>query len=104
VAEQPNFAYGGQAVIEGVMIRGRNHFSLAVRRQDGSITHTHQPLNALLTGRIRRVPLIRGGAVLIETLVLGVKALHQSANMAPKPQNPCMMPLYNDKTSLISTF
>jgi uncharacterized protein YqhQ len=82
VAEQPSFASGGQAVIEGVMIRGRNHFSLAVRRQDGSITHTQQPLNALLTGRIRRVPLIRGGAVLIETLVLGVKALHQSANMA----------------------
>jgi uncharacterized protein YqhQ len=82
VAQQPSFAYGGQAVIEGVMIRGRNHFSLAVRRQDGSITHTHQPLNTLFTGRIRRIPLVRGGAVLIETLMLGVKALHQSANMA----------------------
>jgi uncharacterized protein YqhQ len=82
VAEQSSFAYGGQAVIEGVMIRGRDHFSLAVRRQDGSITHDHQPLNPLFTGRIRRFPLVRGGAVLIETLVLGVKALHQSANMA----------------------
>lgn len=82
MAEQSSFAYGGQAVIEGVMIRGRNHFSLAVRRQDGSITHVHQPLNPLFTGRIRRFPLIRGGAVLIETLVLGVKALHHSANMA----------------------
>jgi uncharacterized protein YqhQ len=82
VAEQPNFAYGGQAVIEGVMIRGRNHFSLAVRRGDGSITHAHEPLNTLFTGRIRRVPFLRGGAVLIETLLLGVKALHRSANMA----------------------
>jgi uncharacterized protein YqhQ len=82
VAEQPNFAYGGQAVIEGVMIRGRNHFSLAVRRGDGSITHAHEPLSTLFTGRIRRVPLLRGGVVLIETLLLGVKALHRSANMA----------------------
>ena len=82
MAEQPNFAYGGQAVIEGVMIRGRNHFSLAVRRGDGSITHAHEPLNTLFTGRIRRVPILRGGAVLIETLLLGVKALHRSANMA----------------------
>ena len=82
MAEQPNFAYGGQAVIEGVMIRGRNHFSLAVRRGDGSITHAHEPLSTLFTGRIRRVPFLRGGAVLIETLLLGVKALHRSANMA----------------------
>lgn len=82
MAEQPNFAYGGQAVIEGVMIRGRNHFSLAVRRQDGSITHAHEPLNTLFTGRIRRFPFLRGGVVLIETLMLGVKALHRSANMA----------------------
>ena len=82
MAEQPNFVYGGQAVIEGVMIRGRNHFSLAVRRGDGSITHSHEPLSTLFTGRIRRVPFLRGGIVLIETLLLGVKALHRSANMA----------------------
>ena len=82
MAEQPNFAYGGQAVIEGVMIRGRNHFSLAVRRGDGSITHAHEQLSTLFTGRIRRVPFLRGGVVLIETLLLGVKALHRSANMA----------------------
>ncbi|MDA0735327.1 MAG: DUF1385 domain-containing protein [Chloroflexi bacterium] len=82
MAEQPSFAYGGQAVIEGVMIRGRNHFSLAVRRQDGSITHAHEPLNTLFTGRVRRFPFLRGGVVLVETLMLGVKALHRSANMA----------------------
>lgn len=82
MSEQPNFVYGGQAVIEGVMIRGRNHFSLAVRRGDGSITLAHEPLSTLFTGRIRSVPFIRGGAVLLETLLLGVKALHRSANMA----------------------
>ena len=39
VSRQPEFSYGGQAVIEGVMIRGQNHYSLAVRREDGTITH-----------------------------------------------------------------
>lgn len=82
MAEQPRFTYGGQAVIEGVMIRGRNYFSLAVRRQDGNISHTHEPLNSIFNGKIRKVPLLRGVLTLIETLVLGVKALHQSANMA----------------------
>jgi uncharacterized protein YqhQ len=82
VAEPSKFVYGGQAVIEGVMIRGRNHFSLAVRRQDGTLSHIQEPLNPVFNGRVRRFPLIRGVLVLIETLMLGVKALHQSASMA----------------------
>ena len=63
--DTPKFSYGGQAVIEGVMIRGRNHFSLAVRRQDGTIEHHSEPLNTLYTGRIRRIPLIRGAVVVM---------------------------------------
>jgi len=82
VPEEPKFSYGGQAVIEGVMIRGRSHFSLAVRRQDGTIHHRSQRLNELFTGRARRVPLLRGVVALLETLVLGTRALHLSANMA----------------------
>ena len=82
MAEEPRFAYGGQAVIEGVMIRGRNHFSLAVRRQDGSIERRWDRLSTLYTGRTRRLPFIRGVLVLVETLVLGVRALHMSASMA----------------------
>ena len=82
MAEQAKFAYGGQAVIEGVMIRGRHHFSLAVRRQDGRISHAHEPLSPIFNGWVRRVPFIRGVLVLMETLILGVKALHRSASMA----------------------
>jgi uncharacterized protein YqhQ len=82
MSRQPNFVYGGQAVIEGVMIRGRTHYSLAVRRKDGVITHTHAPLNSLLTGVLRRILFVRGMAVLLETLLLGMKALQQSANMS----------------------
>jgi len=68
------------------MIRGRNHFSLAVRREDGTITHIQEPLNTLFTGKVRRVPLLRGFLALVETLTLGIKALHQSANMAMSDQ------------------
>ena len=82
MAEQPQFNYGGQAVIEGVMIRGRGHLSLAVRRQDGTITHHSEPLNSLYTGSVRRIPLFRGVVALLETLLLGMKALNKSANMA----------------------
>ncbi len=64
------------------MIRGRSHFSLAVRRPDGTIAHLHEPLNTLFTGRIRQIPLLRGVLVLIETLLLGIKALHHSGSMA----------------------
>ncbi len=85
---QPKFSYGGQAVIEGIMIRGRRHFSLAVRREDGTISHVQEPLNTLFTGKVRRVPLLRGFLALVETLSLGIKALHQSANMAMVDQTP----------------
>ena len=82
MSTQPKFNYGGQAVIEGVMIRGREHLSLAVRRQDGSITHHSERLNTLYTGVIRKFPLLRGVVLLLETLILGMKALNKSATMA----------------------
>ena len=75
-------AYGGQAVIEGVMVRGQRHVSLAVRRPTGDI-YTHcEPLHGLYTAPLRRVPLVRGVIVLAETLVLGARALNRSAAIA----------------------
>ncbi len=85
MAEQ-QFFYGGQAVIEGVMIRGRRTFSLAVRRLNGQIYTVSEPLSQLYTGRLRRVPFLRGIIVLIETLTLGIKALNRSANVAMEDQ------------------
>ena len=86
MADEPKFSYGGQAVIEGVMIRGRNHFSLAVRRQDGTIELHSERLSTLYTGRMRQFPLIRGVIALLETMVLGIKALHLSANLSVQDQ------------------
>ena len=82
----PAFSYGGQAVLEGVMIRGRTHYSLAVRRLDGGIAHRQERLNTLFTGPVRRVPLARGVLILLETLLLGVKALNQSTALALRDQ------------------
>jgi uncharacterized protein YqhQ len=87
LAELPRFNYGGQAVIEGVMIRGRSHFSLAVRRQDGTIYRQQELLNNMFTGPARRIPLLRGILVLLESLSLGVKALRRSANIAMQEED-----------------
>ena len=82
MAKQPRVTYGGQAVIEGVMIRGRQFYSLAVRQPDGRIYHYHEKLNSAFTGRIRQIPLLRGVLILVETLMLGIKALNRSAALA----------------------
>ena len=82
MATQPAHLYGGQAVIEGVMIRGRDYYSLAVRRDDGSIEDLQERLNPIYNGRLRRWPLVRGVLALLETLILGIKCLQISADMA----------------------
>jgi uncharacterized protein YqhQ len=76
------FYYGGQAVIEGVMMRGQKAIAVAVRRPDGGIAVSSESLGGMSTGRIRDIPLVRGIAVLIETLVLGIRTLFYSASVA----------------------
>ncbi len=76
------FHYGGQAVIEGVMIRGQKTVVTAVRRPNGELAIDTQPLSPIYTGRMRKAPLIRGIIVLIETLVLGTKTLLYSAGVS----------------------
>ena len=82
MANHPAHLYGGQAVIEGVMIRGRDFFSLAVRREDGSIEDLQERLNPIYNGRLRRMPLVRGVLTLLETLILGIRSLQISADLA----------------------
>ncbi|MFQ6121592.1 MAG: DUF1385 domain-containing protein [Dehalococcoidales bacterium] len=76
------FHYGGQAVIEGVMIRGQKAAVTAVRRPGGELAMNIQPLAAIYTSRMRKVPLIRGIIVLIEAMVLGIKSLLYSASVS----------------------
>lgn len=76
------FAYGGQALIEGVMIRGQRWVALAVRRPDGTLATQVWPVLSPFRGNWRRLPLLRGLLVLAETLVLGMRALTYSAQVA----------------------
>jgi len=76
------FYYGGQAIIEGVMIRGRQSLVTAVRRPKGDIFVESKPLPKIYTGPLRQTPFIRGVIVLLEAMVLGVQALMHSADVA----------------------
>jgi len=76
------FYYGGQAVIEGVMMRGQKAVVTAVRRPSGDVATDTQPLSAIFSGRLRKTPLLRGIIVLVEAMALGIKALLYSANVS----------------------
>lgn len=81
--QEPQFTYGGQAVIEGVMMRGRKFMAVAVRAPDGEIVVRSEALPArLYSGLIARTPFVRGITILWDTLGLGMKALMFSADVA----------------------
>jgi uncharacterized protein YqhQ len=83
------FQVGGQAVIEGVMMRSPKSFTVAIRKSNGQITIKKEPYIAL-TERFKflKIPIIRGAVVLIESLYLGIKALSFSAEEAMEEENP----------------
>jgi uncharacterized protein YqhQ len=70
---------GGQAVIEGVMMRSPSGISVAVRRPDGSLALQEMPLRTRFDGGVWKLPGFRGVATLVESLSLGYRALHFSA-------------------------
>ncbi|WP_227762577.1 DUF1385 domain-containing protein [Zhaonella formicivorans] len=77
------FQYGGQAVIEGVMMRGPKEMAVAVRKQAGDIVIDTKPINSLAQKYpFLKWPLLRGVLALFEAMVIGVKVLTYSANMA----------------------
>lgn len=82
MTNQPRVFYGGQAVMEGVLMRGQTHASVAVRRPNGSIATKIEPIGHSARTPLRRVPFIRGVIILGETLVMGMSALQWSANVA----------------------
>ncbi len=82
-ANERDLIVGGQAVIEGVMMRTPGAYAVAVRKQDGTIVHTAARLPKWSDKYpILRLPILRGGAVLVQSMGLGIKALNFSANEA----------------------
>jgi len=73
--------YGGQAVIEGVMMRGKKAAAIAMRDSGGEIIIHKEELNKIYQSRIMQVPFLRGLIGLYDALVLGMKALTISANV-----------------------
>jgi uncharacterized protein YqhQ len=78
---------GGQAVLEGVMMRGPSAWSVAVRKADGEIAEVNRPIaSVLLRHRWLRLPVIRGVVALGESLSIGFRALAISANYAAQEE------------------
>jgi uncharacterized protein YqhQ len=79
---------GGQAVIEGVMMRSPEYVSVAVRKSDGKIVLKRDSyISWTKRHRILGLPFFRGGVILIESMVLGIKALNFSSNVAMEEIN-----------------
>ncbi len=81
MAEKSRFPlYGGQAVIEGVMMRGTHSVAIAMRTPAKEITIHKEPLGALYKNKLIKVPFLRGLVMLLDALILGTRALTISAN------------------------
>lgn len=79
--KQPDFQYGGQAVIEGVMMRGRDHLAIAVRKTNGEIVIKTEAVGSVAKKYpVLKWPFIRGVVSLVESFGIGIKALLFSAN------------------------
>src|SRR5215217_2824680 len=80
--------YGGQAVIEGVMMRGRTSMAVAVRNPQGNIVVHTEPLTAkIYTSRWGQWPFVRGLSMLWDALGLGMRALMWSAEVASQEED-----------------
>jgi uncharacterized protein YqhQ len=73
--------YGGQALIEGVMMRGKKFCALAMRAPDGKITTKVEPLGGIYKSPLIKIPFFRGLVLLWDSLGLGMRALTESANV-----------------------
>ena len=70
---------GGQAVLEGIMMRSKNTLAIAVRKPDGSIVVERRPWFSCTKNPLLKRPFVRGFPILVETMINGVKALNFSA-------------------------
>ena len=80
-------AIGGQAVLEGVMMRSPSNWALAVRKPDGEIAEVNRPIRSVMSRHwFFRLPILRGVIALGESLAIGFRALAISANYAAQEE------------------
>lgn len=81
-SEEPRLPnYGGQALIEGVLMRGRHYVAAAMRAPDGKIVITQERLSNLYQSKLNKIPFLRGIVILWDSLGLGTQYLTRSANI-----------------------
>lgn len=73
--------YGGQAVIEGVMIRGKNNCVVAVRNNENRIVLNQIKLPSISKSYLKKIPLIRGFIILVEMMIIGYRSLTKSSEI-----------------------
>ena len=79
---QRNCGIGGQAVIEGVMMRNRDRYAIAVRKSDGSIVLKEEIYKGILAGSpLKKIPFVRGVFVFIDSMILGLGCTNYSADI-----------------------
>jgi len=98
--EKKKITVGGQAVIEGVMMRGPQRIAVAVRKPNGDIVVKSEPFESIVK-RIKVLgwPILRGAVVLIESLVLGMKALSFSGDVAMQEEKSSQEKVKDGKSS-----
>lgn len=107
---QIDFAVGGQAVVEGVMMRAPNNVTVAVRKQDGTIAVRKKPYRTLTQRyKILNIPILRGVINLFEMMIIGTEAINYSAAEAfdeepQKVKNPSRAKKAFDATMFILSF
>jgi uncharacterized protein YqhQ len=79
--EDKLISYGGQALMEGVLMRGRKACAVAMRAPDGKIVTKVEPLGGIYKSKIAKIPFLRGLIMLWDSLGLGMRALTDSANL-----------------------
>lgn len=81
--EDQSLAFGGQALIEGVMMRSRSHLVMCVRRPDGEIATDSQEVSSLTRrNRVLALPIVRGVVAMLEAMYWGMKGIFHSADVA----------------------
>src|SRR5688572_30996573 len=79
---RPRYSYGGQALIEGVLMRGRDAIAVALRHPDGRIVYGTERLGSRFHGTAwAKLPFVRGLVVLYETLIVGTRWLVRTASI-----------------------
>ncbi len=102
VIDQPCH-YGGQAVIEGIVMRGKRDLAIAVRRTDDSIIIEEEKLSSLVDRcKFLSWPIIRGTVVLVETMIMGIRALNFSASQVAEEEGEEITPLEMTITMLVA--